>query len=83
MFEKDYEHCVDYIRQYLMCNFETTIIPFSWVLDHQKITANGNTIRRCVKWGHQQEWLKGRVVEMREGFKWKQRSNIVDLDWNL
>ena len=82
MYERHYEHCVDYIRQFLMCKFDTTIMPFNWVLDHQNPTPNGNTIHKCVKWDFLQDWLKDRAVQMPEGFKWRQPADAVTLDWN-
>ena len=48
MYERHYEHCIDYIRQYLMCKFDTTIMPFAWALDHQNPEPNGNKIHKCV-----------------------------------
>ncbi|KAL9064414.1 MAG: hypothetical protein Q9161_008891 [Pseudevernia consocians] len=82
MYERHYEHCVDYIRQYLMCKFDTTIMPFNWVLDHQNPTPNGNTIHKCVNWDFLQDWLKNRAVPMPEDFHWKQPADAVKLDWN-
>ena len=82
MYERHYEHCVDYIRQYLMCKFDTTIMPFNWVLDHQNPTPNGNTIHKCVNWDYLQVWLKKRAVPMPEGFKWHQPADAVTLEWN-
>lgn len=54
MYERHFEHCVDYIRQYLMWKFDTTSMPFNWVLDHQDPTPNGNTIHKCVNWHYLQ-----------------------------
>ncbi|KAI9877631.1 MAG: hypothetical protein M1830_003246 [Pleopsidium flavum] len=82
MYERHYEHCVDYIRQYLMCKFDATVIPLNWVRDHQNPTPNGNTIHRCVNWDGLQSWLKDRAVELPEGFKWQQPADAVSLDEN-
>ncbi|CAO1598248.1 hypothetical protein XANCAGTX0491_002018 [Xanthoria calcicola] len=82
MYERHYEHCVDYIRQNLMCKFDTTIMPFNWVLDHQTPTPNGNTMHKCVDWGYLQDWLEHRAVPVPEGFKWHQPPDAVTLDWN-
>ncbi|KAI9697521.1 MAG: hypothetical protein M1820_007787 [Bogoriella megaspora] len=82
LYNRHYEHCVDYIRQELMCKFDTTVMPFNWVLDHQNPTPNGNTIHKCVNWDHLQDWLKNRAVEMPEGFKWHQPPGAYRLDWN-
>ncbi|KAL8701607.1 MAG: hypothetical protein Q9201_004815 [Fulgogasparrea decipioides] len=71
MYGRHYEHCVDYIRQSLMCKFDTTIMPFNWVLDHQNPTPNGNTIHKCINWDHMQDWLKSRAVKMPLGFVWR------------
>lgn len=82
MYERHYEHCVDYMRQYIMCKFDTTIIPMNWVRTHQNPTPNGNTVHRCVNWDMLQEWLKDRAVEMPEGFRWSQPPDAVALDDN-
>ena len=71
IYERYYEHCVDYIRQELMCKFDTTIMSFSWVLDHQNPTPNGNTIHKCVNWDYLLAWLKKKAVDVPEGFKWQ------------
>lgn len=82
MYERHYEHCVDYMRQYIMCKFDTTAIPFNWVLDHQNPTPNGNTNHKCIDWNKLQSWMKERAVEQPEGFKWSQPDDAISLDWN-
>jgi len=82
MYERHYEHCVDYIRQYIMCKFDTTIIPFYWVRTHNTPTPGGNTVHKCVNWDSVQSWLKDRVVEKPEGFIWRQPADAVVLDEN-
>ncbi|MCJ1268850.1 hypothetical protein MMC22_008738 [Lobaria immixta] len=82
MYELHYEHCVDYIRQYLMCKFDTTIMPFNWVRNHQNPTPNGNTIHKCVNWDSLQKWLKNRAVPVPEGFEWHQPADAITLDRN-
>ena len=82
MYERHYEHCIDYVRQYLMCKFDTTVIPLNWVRTHQNPTPNGNTIHKCVNWDRLQDWLKERAVEMPEGFQWRQPADAVPLDDN-
>jgi hypothetical protein len=82
MYERHYEHCVDYMRQYIMCKFDTTLIPLNWVRNHQNPTPNGNTIHKCVNWNSLQGWLEKRVVEMPEGFKWSQPADAEVLPDN-
>lgn len=82
LYEKHYEHCVDYVRQSVMCNFDTGILPYNWVLDHDNPTPNANTMHKCVDWERLQNWLKNRAVEIPEGFTWVQPEDAVSLDWN-
>ena len=82
MYERHYEHCVDYIRQSLMCNFDTGLVTYDWVLKHHNPTPNSNARHKCVDWDKLQAWLKDRTVSMPEGFRWKQPAGQPSLDWN-
>ncbi|KAF2973163.1 hypothetical protein GQX73_g292 [Xylaria multiplex] len=82
LYERHYEHCVDYIRQSLMCQFDTGIIPYNWVLDHQNPTPNANTHHKCVDWTALQNWLEKRAVEVPENFVWTQPKDAISLGWN-
>lgn len=82
MYERHYEHCVDYIRQSLMCNFDTALVTYDWVLDHQNPTPNSNAMHKCVNWDGVQDWLKGRAVEVPDGFEWRQPEGQESLPWN-
>ena len=50
MYERHYEHCIDYIRQNIMCNFDVGLVTYDWVLNHQKPTPNSNAMHKCVDW---------------------------------
>ena len=82
LYERHYEHCVDNIRQSLMCQFDTGIIPYNWVLDHQNPTPNANTHHKCMNWDALQAWLKDRAVDMPEGFEWYQPERAVTMRYN-
>ncbi|KAI0506268.1 hypothetical protein F5B22DRAFT_624261 [Xylaria bambusicola] len=82
LYERHYEHCVDYIRQSLMCQFDTGIIPYNWVLDHQNPTPNGLTHHKCVDWSKLQDWLKVRAVDVPDNFTWTQPADAVRLSYN-
>ena len=82
LYERHYEHCVDYIRQSLMCQFDTGIIPYNWVLDHQNPTPNGITHHKCVDWDALQDWLSVRAVEVPDNFTWTQPADAVTLEYN-
>ena len=82
MYERHYEHCIDYLRQGIMCNFDTGIIPYNWVLDNQQPTPNGNTWHKCVDWNKVEDVLEDMSVEMPEGFQWRQPKGVVSLKEN-
>ncbi|MCJ1375900.1 hypothetical protein MMC20_007138 [Loxospora ochrophaea] len=82
LYERHYEHYVDYTRQSLMCQLDTGIFPYTWVLDHQNPTPNANTHHKCVNWDMLQVWLENRKVEIPEGFKWYQPKDAVTLNYN-
>lgn len=65
-----------------MCNYDMTMITYNWVKTHDTPTPNGNTKHKCVDWSKMQTWLKDRVVQMPEGFEWKQPDDAVSLDFN-
>jgi hypothetical protein len=50
-----------------MCHFDTGILPYNWVCDHNNPTPNANTMHVCVDWKRLQEWLKSRAVEVPRG----------------
>jgi Mycotoxin biosynthesis protein UstYa len=80
MYTLHYEHCVDYLRQYIQCKFDTTVLPLAWVREHQQPTPNGNTWHKCVDWGVMQRWLADRMVEMPDSFEWRQPEGTVGLE---
>ncbi|KAF2447374.1 hypothetical protein P171DRAFT_223861 [Karstenula rhodostoma CBS 690.94] len=82
MYERHYEHCVDYIRQSIMCQFDTALVTYDWVRDHQQPTPNSNAMHKCVDWDALQAWLKGRAVEVPMGFEWRQPVGQESLPWN-
>lgn len=82
MYERHYEHCIDYLRQGIMCNFDPGIIPYYWVREHNQPTPDGNTRHKCVNWDNLQNWLKRRAVEIPKGFEWHQPPGAISLDMN-
>ena len=82
LYELHYEHCIDYIRQSMMCNFDTGIVPYNWVLNRNTPTPDANTMHKCVNWDKLQGWLQSRVVQMPDSFVWRQPEDAVSLEWN-
>ncbi|KAF2962758.1 hypothetical protein GQX73_g10816 [Xylaria multiplex] len=82
LYERHYEHCVDYIRQSIMCQFDTGLVTYDWVLQHQNPTPNSNAMHKCVNWNAVQKWLQQKAVHIPEGFVWKQPEGQQSLSWN-
>ncbi|KAI0905021.1 hypothetical protein F4823DRAFT_567161 [Ustulina deusta] len=82
LYERHYEHCVDYIRQSIMCQFDTGLVTYDWVMQHQNPTPNSNAMHKCVDWDAVQAWLQHRAVQVPEGFVWKQPEGQESLAWN-
>ncbi|KAI1110548.1 hypothetical protein F5Y14DRAFT_443875 [Nemania sp. NC0429] len=82
LYERHYEHCVDYIRQSIMCQYDTGLVTYDWVLQHQNPTPNSNAMHKCVDWDAVQEWLQHRAVQIPDGFVWRQPDGQESLDWN-
>ncbi|KAK5113808.1 hypothetical protein LTR62_003192 [Meristemomyces frigidus] len=66
-------HCVDILRQQLMCTFDTSIFGQWWVKDHGNL-VDFNTDHRCKNFGDYRDWYreraaasKGSLVKFREG----------------
>jgi len=82
MYERHFEHCIDYVRQSIMCNFDMGLLTFDWVLDHPNPVPNTNSMHKCVDWSAAEAWMKDRAVEVPEGFKWSQPEGQESLSWN-
>lgn len=48
LYERHYEHCVNYIRQGVMCAFDTGLVTYDWVRKHPNPTPNSNALHKCV-----------------------------------
>lgn len=82
LYERHYEHCVDYIRQSVMCHFDPGLVTYEWVRRHQSPTPNANAMHKCVDWDAVQRWLRDRAVEVPDGFAWRQPEGGESLPWN-
>ncbi|KAH8689801.1 hypothetical protein BGW36DRAFT_307145, partial [Talaromyces proteolyticus] len=82
LYERHYEHCVDYIRQSIMCGFDTSLVSYDWVREHQTPTPNSNVMHKCVNWGVVQGWLKERALMIPDGFVWRQPEGQASLAFN-
>lgn len=61
------EHCVDMIRQNIMCSGDITPIPFVWDRTKQKAVAVGKVIRTCRNFDMLRQWgLDNQVREFNQ-----------------
>ncbi|RDW81524.1 oxidase ustYa family protein [Aspergillus mulundensis] len=51
------EHCVDWLRQYVQCNADTTLIPFYWGAGQTHPLAVDKAEHQCVKWEPLEGWM--------------------------
>lgn len=57
------EHCIDFLRQSVMCHGDVGLITFEWSPTNLIPVANGTT-HQCVNWGKLDQWTKERTVDM-------------------
>ncbi|KAJ6472637.1 hypothetical protein DFH09DRAFT_1007721 [Mycena vulgaris] len=55
-------HCVDWIRQSLMCTSDTSVIVWQWEKSMNASIVKGNVAHTCRKFDKIQEWAKERKV---------------------
>ncbi|KAK9418930.1 hypothetical protein SUNI508_07702 [Seiridium unicorne] len=51
------EHCLDWLRQYVMCNADTTLIPVHWSAKSPRPVALDWGNHQCVNWDNIEEWM--------------------------
>ena len=63
------EHCVETLRQTLMCHGDISLLTYNWVEGREMPYPNFNTIHTCKKWDTLVEWNMKRDVskEWRDG----------------
>ncbi|PQE26935.1 tat pathway signal sequence protein [Rutstroemia sp. NJR-2017a BVV2] len=54
------DHCIDSIRQNLMCNADTAMMGFRWVNDSLEPKPNFRGQHECVNWERIEEWASER-----------------------
>ncbi|KAI1117594.1 hypothetical protein F5Y14DRAFT_354980 [Nemania sp. NC0429] len=51
------EHCLDWIRQYIQCHADPTLIPIHWTTNDDVPVAKDYGKRMCVSWESFEEWM--------------------------
>lgn len=54
------DHCIDSIRQSLMCSSDITPIPYVWFTEHQAALPVTNVFRTCRDFDVLREWARER-----------------------
>ncbi|KAI0013866.1 hypothetical protein F4779DRAFT_624984 [Xylariaceae sp. FL0662B] len=57
------EHCIDFLRQSVMCHGDIGLITYEWHDDSLIPVANA-TSHQCVNWQKLDQWTKDRTVDM-------------------
>ncbi|KAK5989899.1 hypothetical protein PT974_08162 [Cladobotryum mycophilum] len=52
------DHCVDYLRQFIMCAGDVTPVTSNWVLTHHTPHPDFNTMHKCRKFDKLLEWVE-------------------------
>ncbi|POR36614.1 Hypothetical protein TPAR_09138 [Tolypocladium paradoxum] len=51
------EHCLDWLRHYVQCNADTTLIPIQWTAESPGPVATDPGTHQCVVWDPIYEWM--------------------------
>src|ERR1700753_4123246 len=79
--ERHFEHCVDVIRNRLMCTADTQLVTFRWVEGISGPYPYFNTNHMCRNYEDLLEWDKMRQPDMNlyRGYDWKPPADAVKL----
>ncbi|KAI9711040.1 MAG: hypothetical protein M1820_002478 [Bogoriella megaspora] len=51
-----WDHCIDFLRQYVMCNAETNVVTHLWVGDSDEPAPMDRNPRKCRDWNRIHQW---------------------------
>ncbi|TGO30050.1 hypothetical protein BPAE_0008g00420 [Botrytis paeoniae] len=57
------EHCIEQIRQSLMCSGDLSILTYNWVKGERMPKPNFKTVHTCQNWDHVVGWARENSVE--------------------
>ena len=57
-------HCLDMLRQAIMCQGDTTPLTMTWDTKLQLAVANWTTPHECISWNKLDDWAEERHVDM-------------------
>ncbi|KAJ1715748.1 hypothetical protein NYO67_2047 [Aspergillus flavus] len=50
------DHCLDGLRQYVMCNADLSLNTFDWIPNYPRPWPNFEVVHRCANWESIEEW---------------------------
>jgi hypothetical protein len=62
--QKHLEHCIEELRQSLMCHGDMSLLTYNWVEGESLPHANFNTIHTCKNWDKIMDWVMDRDVRL-------------------
>lgn len=77
--EKHFEHCIDMLRQKLVCDADPGIITFRWVEKVSGPYPDFNTRHKCQNYESLLQWNKERQVPLPNDYKWTIPEDAVKL----
>ncbi|MCJ1257580.1 hypothetical protein MMC24_005406 [Lignoscripta atroalba] len=57
------DHCLDNLRQYVMCHADISIMTFSWLPNFQRPWPDFDVTHECRNWDVVNEWAKGHSID--------------------
>lgn len=59
--EEHKDHCIEILRQSLMCRADLNVYIYHWASSFDAPVANLNSRHRCVDWGALNDWVAKHV----------------------
>ncbi|KAK5989231.1 Transacylase cctO-like protein [Cladobotryum mycophilum] len=50
------DHCLDSLRQYVMCNADVALVTYDWLPNYRDPWANFDNVHKCVDWKALEDW---------------------------
>jgi len=77
-YERHYEHCVDIIRQRLMCTADPGLVTFRWVENEEIPEPDFNTKHMCRSYDDLLEWNRENAASVEvNDIRWRKPANAV------
>ena len=64
-------HCIEMLRQLLMCNADVGMISHHWIKDYPRPYPNFNTWHQCRNFEQVLEWTQGHQLRVTPGHVWR------------